>query len=1123
MARLTILTGARRGQRFELSPGIVTIGRQVGNTLVVADESVANQHLLLSVDPDGCRVKDRSGGGTAVNGAHITTAALKDGDVLRIGVVELLYEAGTPIPRPPAGQTPKPTPGGVAAKVRREGPRFEDLLREQNAERKKVIFDIELGPILVWGAMLALAVAGIWAAFHPKPPPARKKAKARITQGVALLGAPAPAAKPGAAQTGAPAEPEPELPSGFSIASEPPPLPYALPVGAAKSSARAGAKIYFTSQIGAQAAVDAAGEGDAVVFDGPLASIVVRRPVKDVQFIGGSVAWELRADVTDCQFFWHTPARMTQGAARMERCAFYQSHGPATHLTHADAVSFYHGGSTVLAGDFKTPLDEAQLWLRGFVRGVTVHKLTIAPPEGERRWDMDWPPVVRVQAENLDGHGHHSYILSPLVRGQTAWTPFHVVRATGLTFAHASAEGGTWADPILEVDYGIDCAVIATALAGRGEAANAGYLRLPDMLKYHDHEEWGHNHANAPFRGAAIQLGGQRNRLFGHGDLKPWSIGRRAALPGLHYADGLVARDPFLQEWSVDQGGLNANFAEPKNIFRVLPRAGGPAYNSTARDLRVRFPVLGVNLARPVLVPLGDLRAPPPLLFGRRFTDFTGKPAAAIERALGAGENVFLGAGDYALSQPITNGLLFGAGMDRTLVSWPTNVDCSQRDCKGLVNLTVRGGRYGHNAQAGTGGATNTATALLLRVRFDGQAHAGVTVHAAQDQSYQDCEFVNGRVGFTHGHDRTRGVFTGERGMAGGPAITRLNLANCTFRNLTERAIDLRPGQAKTGVVGIHNCAFEDIADTAVRIFGGEAHLVQNCLFRRVGKETSTNAVVEVIGHGAVALSHLDILNQDFPGSPVGILVGGQASVSHCKITGVQRALVARSPLLVDHVEAAGGFYELPYSSYVTTSTFKNADVKKGAMLVRDGGQPESISLQAGVQPLDATPPTAVPGVELEILADGHHLKWNPADDPESGIMGYLVFALGREIYRTPLAYDPGDSPGTPLMTRVIPTAFVDTNRLAATYVVKAINGANLLSGGGQAPLPRWGPLRARFLDRGSNEVTVAEITFRNRQPGLVDSKGRKLSATDLRRQGVPDGVRVEFRPGVEEGETTPR
>lgn len=1127
MARLTILTGARRGQRFELPPGIVTIGRQVGNTLVVADESVANQHLLLTVDPEGCRIKDRSGGGTVVNGSHVSTASLKEGDVLKLGDVELRYEQGMPIPRPVPGQSPKPTPGGLAAKVKREGPRFEDVLREQKAQKKVKVFDIELGPILLWGSLVALAAAGVWAALNPKPPPEKKGKRGRGGPGMVATAPGVPGVAPASGgTTNVPlVEPDaPPQPLGFAVAPEPPPLPYALPVGAAKAEARAAGKVYFTSQSSAQSAVDAAQEGDAVVFDAPVAgAIVVRRPLKGVQFIGGSASWRLEADLVDCQFFWHTPAALTQVSGKLEHSAFYQSHGPATHLTHADAVTFYHGGSTVPAGDFKTPRAEPQLWLRGFVRGVTLHKLIVAPPEGERRWDMHWPPVVRVQAENLDAHGHNTYILSPLVREQTAWTPFHVVRATGLTFAQASAEGGTWADPILEVDYGIDCALVATALAGRGEAANAGYLRLPDKLKYHDHEEWGHNHANAPFRGAAFLLGGQRNRILGHGDLRPWSIGRRAALPGLHYADGIVACDPFLQEWSVDQGGLNANFAEPKNIFRVQWRTGAPVFNSTARDLKVRFPVLGANLARPVLVPLGDLRAPPPLLFGKRFSDYTGKPAAVIHRALDAGENVFLGAGEYQLARPITNGFVFGAGMDRTIMNWPTNVDCSQRDCKGLVNLTVRGGRYGHNSQAGEGGVTNTATALLLRVRFDGQTHAGVTIHAARDQVYQDCEFVNGRVGFTHGHDRTRGSFVGERGTGGGPAITRMNIANCTFRNLTERAIDLRPGQAQTGVVGIHNCLFEDIADTAVRIFGGEAHLVQNCILRRVGKETSTNAVVEVTGHGTVVLSHLEIQNKDFPGSPVGLFVSGLASVSHCKIAGAQRALVARSALVADHVDAVDGNYELPYGSYVTTSTFKNADVKKGAMLVREAGQPESISLQAGVQPLDTTPPPPVPGVVVEILADGHHVNWRPAEDKESGITGYLVFAEGREIYRTPLAYDPGDSPGTPLMSRVIPTSFVDTNRLAATYAVKAVNGANLLSGGGQAPLLRWGPMRARFNDRATNEVVIAEITFRNRVPGIVDTKGRKFVASDLRRLGVPDEVRIEPRLSVEAGEPAAR
>ena len=1115
MPRLTILTGARRGQRFELPPGIVTIGRAVGNTIALADESVNNQHLLLSVDPEGCRLKDRSGGGTAVNGTHVTTASLKEGDVLRLGNVELRYEVGTPIPQPEAGKTARPTPGGLAAKVKREGPKFEDVLRETKQKKAIRVFDIELGPILLWGSLVALAIAGVWAAMNPKPPPAKKakKAKGGVLPGVVAPAVPGgAAAAPGTPGTPNTDEPEaPTLPPGFAVANEPPLLPYALPVGAAKAAVAA-SRIYFTSQGSAQAAVDAAQPGDAVVFDAPGGSVVVRRPLRDVQFIGGSAAWSLEADLADCQFFWHEPVSLTQKSGKLERCAFYQSHGPATHLTHADAVSFYHAGQRVDPGDKRHGNAAPQLWLRGFVRGVTIHKPVVAPPEGERRWDMAWPPVVRVEAEDLAAHGHNTYLLSAHVRGQTAWTPFHVVRATGLTVAQLTSEGGTWADPLLEVDYGIDCALVGTALAGRGEAANAGYLRQPDKLKYADHEEWGHNHANAPFRGAAIYLGGQRNRIIGHGDFRPWSAGRRAALPGLHYADGIVARDPFLQEWSAEHGGLNANFAEPKNVFRAQWRAGAPVFNATTRDPRLRFPMPGANLSRPVFVALNDLRAPPPTLLGRRFSDFTGKPPPLIERALAAGEHVFLGAGEYALTRPITNGLVFGAGMDRTVLTWPTNVDCSQRDCRGLLNLTVRGGRYGHNSQAGEGGSTNTATALFLRVRFDGQTHAGITVHAAADQCYQDCEFVNGRVGFTHGHDRTRGVFSGERGTAGGPAVTRLSLVNCTFRNLTERAVDLRPGAAQTGVVGIHNCAFEDIADTAVRVFGGESQLVQNCLFRRVGKETSTNAVVEALGHGAVVLSHLDIENRDFPGSPVGILVSGLATVSHGRVLGAQRSLVARTALVVDHLDAPDGNYELPYGSFVSLSTFRNADVKKGAMLVRDGGQPESISLQANVQPLDITPPPSVTAVSVEELPAGHQVTWRAVEDRESGILAYVVTGAGREVYRTPLAYDPGDSLGTPLMTRVVPTSFLDTNRTARIYEVRAINGANLISGGGQAELPAWGPMRGRFFDRATNEIAVAEITFRNRVPGFVDIKGRKFALPELRRQGVPDECRIEPR-----------
>lgn len=1109
MPRLTILTGPRRGQRFELPPGIVTIGRQPGNTIVLADESIASSHVLLSVDPEGCRLKDRSGGGTAVNGHHVPTASLNDNDVLKLGEIELRYELTHPIPRPGPTAGPRPAPGPPAAKPKQVGPRFEEVLAEHKPQKKKVKVDIDLGPILLWGAMVVLVGAGVWAYLNPKPP-ATKTKKGKATQGLVNVA-------PVQSETPVSTNIVPQVPVGFVVTNELPPLPYTLPMGAARAATGDAGRLFFTSQGGAQAAVDAAQAGDAVVFDAPgVAPVMVRRALKDVQFIGGSAAWELHADLTDCQFFWHTPASMMQKSGRLERAAFYQSHGPATQLNHADAVSFYYGGATVTAGDFASPRPEPQLWLRGFVRGVTVHKLIVAPPEGALRWDMNWAPVVRVQAEALDAQAHHTYILSPLTQRQTAWTPFHVVRATGLAMAQAASDGGMWADPVLELDYGIDCALLCTALGGGSDAANAGYLRAPELLKYHDHEELGHASTNAPFRGAAFYLGGQRNRLIAHGQLRPWSLGRRAALPGLHYADGVVARDPYFQEWGVEPGGLNANFAEPRNIFQVQFRTKAPVYNSSSRDRRLRFPQFGANLPTPVFVSLGDLRAPPPLLFGKPFMNLSGQPAGAIEKALEAGGNVFLGAGEYELTRPITKGLVFGAGMDRTILNWPTNVDCSQRDCRGLVNLTVRGGRYGHNSQAGQGGLTNTATALFLRVRFDGQSQAGITVHATQNQSYQDCEFINSRVGFTQGHDRTRGSYTGERGERGGLAVLRLNIANCTFRNLTERAIDLRPGLSPSGVVGVHNCVFEDIKESAVRIHGGEAHLVQNCAFRRVGRESGTNAVVEIVSSGAAVLSHLDIDNKDFPGSPVGIFMVGQGAVSHCVVRGTTRALVARQAIVVDSVEAPEGMHDLPQGSYVSRSAFRNADVRKGVMLVRDSGQAESISLQAGVQPLDVTPPPAVKFVTVEVVPEGHHVTWRPVEDPESGITGYLVFAGEQAIHRTPLAYDPADNAGTPLLAPRVANTFLDPSRATTNYVVKAINGANLISGGGQAPLQRWGPMRAVFYNRSTNVVNIAEITYRNRTPAIVDDRGRKLTPADLRRMGVPDECRIESRPSAE-------
>ena len=92
--------------------------------------------------------------------------------------------------------------------------------------------------------------------------------------------------------------------------------------------------------------------------------------------------------------------------------------------------------------------------------------------------------------------------------------------------------------------------MLATAFGGRSAAHNNGYNKEPQQLKYANGEEPGHNNEFAPYRGAVARVGGLRNRLIGIGTFQPWSVGLRANVPGMHYADGIVARDPFLQEWS---------------------------------------------------------------------------------------------------------------------------------------------------------------------------------------------------------------------------------------------------------------------------------------------------------------------------------------------------------------------------------------------------------------------------------------------------------------------------------------------------------------------------------------------------------------------------------------------
>jgi len=85
----------------------VTIGRQAGNVLALADEKLSRNHLVVERRTDGCFVRDLgSRNGTAVNDKLVVAEqALRNGDVIRAGSQTFRFLTGVPAATP--GTPPK--------------------------------------------------------------------------------------------------------------------------------------------------------------------------------------------------------------------------------------------------------------------------------------------------------------------------------------------------------------------------------------------------------------------------------------------------------------------------------------------------------------------------------------------------------------------------------------------------------------------------------------------------------------------------------------------------------------------------------------------------------------------------------------------------------------------------------------------------------------------------------------------------------------------------------------------------------------------------------------------------------------------------------------------------------
>lgn len=88
-----IESGPGAGQRYPLTPGGITIGRQADNTIVVDDPQISRHHTRIEQRAGVTLVSDLdTANGTYLNGQRIVGGApLHNGDILRVGTVTLRY------------------------------------------------------------------------------------------------------------------------------------------------------------------------------------------------------------------------------------------------------------------------------------------------------------------------------------------------------------------------------------------------------------------------------------------------------------------------------------------------------------------------------------------------------------------------------------------------------------------------------------------------------------------------------------------------------------------------------------------------------------------------------------------------------------------------------------------------------------------------------------------------------------------------------------------------------------------------------------------------------------------------------------------------------------------------
>jgi pSer/pThr/pTyr-binding forkhead associated (FHA) protein len=166
MPRLVVLSEGYTGRTYELKVERTTVGRVEDNAFQIADPSVSSHHCEVLLHGEEILIRDlNSTNGSYINGEKIAESILKQGQILRLGMIELRLE-----PTPAVGPSGKKIidktqviPQGVKLDDLEKGASKPVTFEKEGAFKKKsnkagkitLIIGIVLGVVIIVAIVLA--------------------------------------------------------------------------------------------------------------------------------------------------------------------------------------------------------------------------------------------------------------------------------------------------------------------------------------------------------------------------------------------------------------------------------------------------------------------------------------------------------------------------------------------------------------------------------------------------------------------------------------------------------------------------------------------------------------------------------------------------------------------------------------------------------------------------------------------------------------------------------------------------------------------------------------------------------------------------------------------------------